>query len=89
MAVFTNDQESLLKERLLILSDRGFSSTVSDLNETACSYAVAIEQQDDKTNISLTWRKNKCAGDDWYLGFRKRHPNVFPRRCFYQSRTSL
>lgn len=79
-AVFTKEQEGLLVERLLLLNSRGFPMTVHELKETAYAYAIALIRKGSKTCIPKAWEKNNLAGEDWYLSFRKRNPELSLRK---------
>ena len=68
--VFSDDQESELVEHVLLLEQRLFGLTLTDLRQLAFELA-------EKNHISHTFNKEKKrAGKDWLYGFLKRHKQL-------------
>lgn len=74
LIVFTKQQEEKPEERIIYITDREFPMTVKNLQEKEYLFAVELKKNNRLGNIQNSWRKNKMAGKEWYLPFRKRHP---------------
>lgn len=70
--VFTPEQEADLETYLLHMDSLFYGLTKKDFQTLAYDFA-------EKNKIIHPF-KNKTAGDDWYVGFRRRHPNVTLRQ---------
>lgn len=71
--VFTDEQEDEIVQHVLRLEERFYGMTSIDLRRMAYDLA-------EKNNINHKFNKiTKLAGEDWLLGFKRRHPNVVLR----------
>ena len=68
--VFTSEQENDLCEYLLNMEEMFMGLTPTDVRDIA--YQMAI-----RNNLPNPFSdRNTTAGDDWYLGFMSRHPEL-------------
>jgi hypothetical protein len=76
-SIFTSRQEHVMKERVLLLCDRGFPITVSEFRSIAYEYAKKLKRRG-KLNLPYPqkWDDEKKPGLEWYFGFRNRHPEL-------------
>lgn len=78
--IFTDKQEQSLQSRIFYLSERGFPLTTDYLRKIAYEYAKKLSRRKMLENkIPETWVRDNKASYDWYLSFKKRHPNVTVR----------
>lgn len=73
--VFTDEQESLLKDYLLVASKHHHGLTQQMARELAWEYA-----KENKRQYPSSWDENKAAGEDWVQGFMKRHSTLSCRK---------
>lgn len=70
--IFTEAQELELVEYVFHMDDIFFGMTKKEFLELVFQYA-------ERNNIKHPFKKN-TAGDDWYMGFKKRNPNITLRQ---------
>lgn len=70
--IFTDSQEIELLEYLFQMDALFYGLTKKEFLELVCQYA-------DTNEIPHPF-KNKTAGEDWYSGFKARHPDLSLRR---------
>lgn len=73
--VFSNVQEKALTEYLLNCSKMHYGLTLQQLLTLAYEYAVYLG-----CKFPESWNKNKCAGKDWAIAFRKRNEKLSLRK---------
>lgn len=79
--IFTDEQEMKLAERVIYLSKRGFPINVKQLLQKTYEYACELQKSCTASiRIPQSWIKNEMAGDDWYTGFKSRHPKICLRK---------
>lgn len=73
--VFTAELEAKLAEYIVERSQLGYGLTAFQIRQFAYEYAMA-----NNSNIPGCWTVNKRAGEDWFGGFMRRHPNLSARK---------
>lgn len=72
--ILSKQQESRLEEIIIHMSECGYGLTSKDVRNLAFQFA-------ESSNINHPFdREKKCAGLAWYIGFRRRHPNLALRK---------
>ncbi len=69
--VLTSQQEKELDKYLKIRSKMCYGLRPKEVRKVVYNIAV-----DKGIACPESWKKNECAGKDWYLGFMKRHPDL-------------
>ncbi|KYN41546.1 hypothetical protein ALC56_04009 [Trachymyrmex septentrionalis] len=77
--VFTDVQENSIADYLKMCCKMFYGLTTKDCRKLTYETTVANE-----IKCAASWVEKKIAGEDWLLGFFKRHPNLslqFPEGC--------
>lgn len=77
--VFTHEQEDLLKTYYTHCAQLFYGLSRKEARVVA--YQMA---QVNKIKMPPSWQQNEIAGEDWFRGFRQRHPDISlkkPERC--------
>ncbi|CAH1979615.1 unnamed protein product [Acanthoscelides obtectus] len=69
--VFSDDQEKQLEEYILKTADVYFGLSPKQIRTFAYEWAVSL-----KIKFPDSWNTNKCAGQDWFTYFIKRHAGL-------------
>ncbi|CAH1991028.1 unnamed protein product [Acanthoscelides obtectus] len=69
--VFSDDQEKQLEEYILKAADVYFGLSPKQIRTFAYEWAVSL-----KIKFPDSWNTNKCAGQDWFTYFIKRHAGL-------------
>jgi hypothetical protein len=73
--IFTDEQENEIQNHLLKASRINFGLTLVKARELAYQYAKALQ-----IDYPPTWDRDQTAGNDFFEGFRKRHPKLSLRK---------
>lgn len=76
--------ESILEEYLLTSQKMFYGLTAKKCRELAYQYA-------EKNNLDFpqSWKESNQAGEDWFQGYMKRHPNLSIRKPEVTSLASM
>ena len=73
--IFSQKEENEVKKYVLTYSKMNYGITKADFKKLV--YEVALKNN---KKIPSSWHTKQSAGDNWYCGFIKRHPNLSLRR---------
>ena len=63
--IFSPQQESVLKDRILLMCNRGFPLTISDFLFFAYKYAKTLYRRKMITNVPEEWTRDEKVSKDW------------------------
>ncbi|KAJ8885753.1 hypothetical protein PR048_011953 [Dryococelus australis] len=69
--VFAAEKESQLCEYIKRSPQIMFGLTLKEARKLAYECGVPFG-----VNVPISWKSNKCAGQDWFIAFMKRNPEL-------------